>query len=86
MTLVAEAAIPFFIVGLYLLQRPHVGRLGLTGMVVYAYALIYFAGTVVYALVSSTSDRDELVQPLGMWMTIHGVLTWSSAAWRSASQ
>jgi hypothetical protein len=69
LTLVAEAAIRFFIVGHYLLQRPHIGRLGLTGTIVYAYAFIYFT-----ALVNSTSDWDELVQHLGMWMTIHGVL------------
>jgi hypothetical protein len=29
LTFVAEAAIPFFVIGLYVVQRPAIGRLGL---------------------------------------------------------
>lgn len=36
LTLVAEAAIPLFVVGLFALQRPRIGTLGLVGTVVYA--------------------------------------------------
>lgn len=74
LTLVAEAAIPFFVVGLYLLQRPRIGRLGLTGTILYAYTFVFFTGTVVFALVNSTSNWDALVDRLGAWMTLHGVL------------
>jgi hypothetical protein len=47
LTLMAEAAIPLFIVGLYAVQRPRIGRLGLAGVVGYAYSFVFFTGTVV---------------------------------------
>ncbi len=74
LTLFAEAAIPFVVVGLYLLQRPRIGRLGLAGAIVYAYTFVFFTGTVVYALATTTSSWDRLVEQLGPWMTFHGVL------------
>jgi hypothetical protein len=39
-TYVAEAAIPLFVLGLYAMQRPRIGRLGLIGAVGYAYSFI----------------------------------------------
>ena len=74
MTLVSEAAIPVFVIGLYLVQRPPIGRLGLFGAVAYAYAFVYFTGTVVYALVEGTSDYAALSDALDPWMTIHGAI------------
>ncbi|MEA2510181.1 MAG: hypothetical protein QOG21_2263 [Actinomycetota bacterium] len=74
LTLVAEAAIPFFIVGLYVLQRPRMGRLGLTATVVYAYTFVFFSGTVVFALARRTSNWDVLVHDLGRLIVIHGIL------------
>ena len=50
-TLVAEAAIPVFVVGLYIIQRPRIGRLGRVSALAYAYSYVFFTGTVVYALV-----------------------------------
>jgi hypothetical protein len=46
LTYLSEAAIPVFILGLYAVQRPHIGRLGLLGAVGYAYAYVFFTGTV----------------------------------------
>ncbi len=74
MTLVAEAAIPVFVIGLYLVQRPQIGRLGLVGAVAYAYAFVYFTGTVVYALVDGTSNYAALGDALDPWMTLHGAI------------
>jgi hypothetical protein len=74
LTLAAEAAIPFFLVGLYAVQRPRIGMLGLIGAVVYAYSFVFFTGTVVFALVNGTRNWDALVDQLGMWVTIHGAL------------
>lgn len=74
LTLPAEAAIPFFVVGLYAVQRPRIGTLGLVGTVVYAYTFVFFTGTVVFALVHRTSSWDALVDQVGPWMTIHGLL------------
>jgi hypothetical protein len=74
LTLAAEAAIPFFVVGLYVLHRPRIGRLGLAGTAVYGYTFVFFTGTVSFALVDGTKDWDALVDRLVPWMTIHGVL------------
>ena len=38
LTYLAEAAIPLFVLGLYAVQRPRIGRLGLAGAVAYAYS------------------------------------------------
>jgi hypothetical protein len=72
-TLVAEAAIPVFVVGLYIVQRPQIGRLGRVSAFAYAYSYVFFTGTVVYALVDATPDYKVLTNDLGVSMTIHGV-------------
>jgi hypothetical protein len=74
LTLFAEAAIPFFVIGLYLAQRPRIGRLGQIGALAYAYAFIFFTFTVVYALVDKTPDYDALTDDLGWTMTFHGAI------------
>jgi hypothetical protein len=74
LTLVAEAAIPFFLIGLYMVQRPHIGRLGLVSAGAYAYCFVFFTGTVVYALVQNTSDYNALSDDLGLWLTAHGAI------------
>jgi hypothetical protein len=74
LTYVAEAAIPLFVFGLYAMQRPRIGRLGLFGAVGYAYSFIFFSGTVVVALANRTPDWEALVAQFGPWVTIHGVL------------
>ena len=56
LTLIAEAAIPFFVWGLYLCQLPRIGRLGLWSAAVYALVYAAFTGTVIYALVNSSPD------------------------------
>jgi hypothetical protein len=74
LTLVAEAAIPAFVIGLYLVQRPRIGRLGRISAVAYAYSFVFFTGTVVYALLDGTSDYKTLSHALQPWMTIHGAI------------
>jgi hypothetical protein len=74
LTYVAEVTIPLFVLGLYAMQRPRIGRLGLFGAVGYAYSFIFFSGTVVVALANRTRDWDALVAQFGPWMTIHGAL------------
>jgi hypothetical protein len=73
-TYAAEAAIPLFVLGLYAVQRPQIGRLGLASAVVYAYTFVYFTSTVQFALVDGTSDWQALERRLGVWITIHSVL------------
>jgi hypothetical protein len=74
LTYVAEATIPLFILGLYAVQRPRIGKLGLLGAVGYAYAYIFFTGTVLLALVDRSPDWDALVGDLGPWVAVHGLL------------
>ncbi|MGX6608470.1 hypothetical protein ACWKSP_41080 [Micromonosporaceae bacterium Da 78-11] len=73
-TYAAEAAIPLFVLGLYAVQRPRIGWLGLAGAVGYAYTFVYFTSTVMYALIERTSDWQVLEQRLGVWITVHSVL------------
>jgi hypothetical protein len=74
LTLVAEATIPVFVIGLYRVQRPRIGRLGGLTAAAYAYSYVFFTGTVVYALVDGTSDYTALSRDLQPWMTIHGAV------------
>jgi hypothetical protein len=74
LTYIAEAAIPLVVIGLYAVQRPRIGRLGLVGAVGYAYAYVFFTGTVLLALVERSPDWDALVGDLGPWVTVHGLL------------
>ena len=70
----AEAAIPLFVIGLYAVQRPRIGRVGLVGAVGCANSFVFFTGTVVYALATKTNDWSALVDRLGPWVGIHGVV------------
>jgi hypothetical protein len=74
MTLAAEAAIPGFVVGLYLVQRPQIRWFGRVGALAYAYAFVFFTGTVVYALLNGIGDYNVLSADLAPWMTIHGAV------------
>jgi hypothetical protein len=74
LTLVAETAVPVFVIGLYMVQRPQIGRLGRWSAIAYAYAYVFFVGTVVYAIVDATSDYTVLSRDLQPWMTIHGAI------------
>ena len=74
LTLVAEIAVPVFVIGLYVVQRPEIGPLGRWSAIAYAYAYVFFIGTVVYALVEQTSDYTVLSRDLQPWMTLHGAI------------
>jgi hypothetical protein len=74
LTLVAEATVPIFVIGLWLVQRPRMGRIGAVSAIAYAYSFVFFTGTVVYALVDGTREFEQLGAALSPWMTIHGAL------------
>jgi hypothetical protein len=74
LTYAAEAALPLFVLGIYALQRPHIGRLGLIGAVGYAYSYVAFTATVVYSFVEHTPDWVALTQRLGPWFLVHGAI------------
>lgn len=76
MTYAGESTLPLFVLGLYSVQRPFIGRLGLVGAVAYAYAYAYvfFTSTVVYALVAGTRNYDDLATRFGASMIVHGAV------------
>jgi hypothetical protein len=74
LTYSSEAAIPLFVLGLYAGQRPRIGRLGLFGAAAYAYSYVFFASTVVYALIAHTPDYRGVTTVFGSWMVIHGLI------------
>ncbi|HEY4868308.1 MAG TPA: hypothetical protein VIK45_22670 [Candidatus Dormibacteraeota bacterium] len=74
LTYAGEAAIPLFVIGLYAVQRPRIGRLGFFGAVAYAYSYVFFTSTVVYALIAGTPNYAALVKVFGVSMTVHGLI------------
>ena len=74
LTLIAEAAIPPIMLGLWWAQRDRIGRLGTAGAWAYAGAYVFFTFTVAYALVNGTPDYDALTDDLGIAMTLAGAV------------
>ena len=74
LTYAGEVTIPLFVIGLYGMQRPRIGRIGLLGAVLYAYSYVFFTSTVVFALVAGTPDYSSLTSQFGPWMTVHGAV------------
>ncbi|MEZ5343967.1 MAG: hypothetical protein R2681_00295 [Pyrinomonadaceae bacterium] len=66
--------VPFLILGLYAVQRPKIGLLGLTGSILYGIAFIYFAHTTLFAYEESFANYEALWDRLGNVYTFHGGL------------
>jgi Na+/phosphate symporter len=73
-TYLAEALIPFFILGLHGVQHPKGGWLSLLGAVLYGFAFVGFSATVLYPLVTGTRDADAVFDDFGAIYTSHAVL------------
>lgn len=69
-TYLAEASIPFFILGLNAVQQTARGLGEPGGGVVYGVAFVGFSATVLYPLVTGSRDADEVFEAFG---TIYGV-------------
>ena len=65
---------PFLMLGLYAVQRPKIGWVGLLGAILYGASFIYFAHTTLYALEASIPNYELLWQRLGGVYTFHGGL------------
>jgi hypothetical protein len=74
LTYLGEAAIPLFVLGLYGMQRPTIGSVGLLGAVLYAYSFVFFTSTVVFALFGDSRDWSAVTATFGAWLTVHGAL------------
>lgn len=65
---------PFLMLGLYAVQRPKIGWIGLGGAILYGIAFIYFAHTTLLALEESFLSYEMLWNHLGAVYTFHGGL------------
>jgi hypothetical protein len=74
LTLIAEAAIPVFVLGLWLVQKPRIDRLGGWAAGAYALAYVFFTWTVAYALYHGVPDYETLSDELGIWMFLGGAV------------
>lgn len=70
---IGESAIPLFVMGLYAVQRPCIGRLGY-GAFAYAYSFVFFTSTVVYALAAGSRNYKAVTDVFGGWFTVFGVI------------
>jgi hypothetical protein len=74
LTYLGEAGIVFAVLGLYAVQRPRIGRLGLYGALAYAYSFVFFAATVIYALAAGSKTWAAVTGVFGGWLTLHGAI------------
>lgn len=73
-TYICMAAIPFAVMGLYILDDKEGGALYLTGAVFISLSFIYFSGTASYALVEHINDYADVVKNLGFMYLLHGMI------------
>lgn len=73
-TYVAEAAIPFYLVGLNAVQQPQGGWMSLIGSVLYGVAFVGFSATVLYPLVIGDRDPDAVFEDFGAIYDAHSGL------------
>jgi len=89
LTLLAEAAVPLFVVGLARVQQPLLGPLGRCSALAYAASYVAFTGTVVYALIQHTPDYTRLSKDLGPSLLVPGAVMvfagigFALAVWRA---
>ena len=74
LTLVAEATLPVFVLGLARAQRAHLSRIGLFAAIAYAGAYVYFTYTVIYALAYGVANFETLDRDLAPVMTLAGAV------------
>jgi hypothetical protein len=84
-TYVAEASIPFYVLGLNSLQQPGGGWPSLVGALMYGVAFIGFSATVLYPLVTGTRDADTVFNDFGVIYSIHAGLAFAGGLLFGAS-
>jgi hypothetical protein len=74
MTYIGEVGFPLLVIGLAAVLHGRLPLWGLVGAVAYAYSFVFFASTVVWALVAHTPSWEVLGDDFGWWMTVHGAV------------
>lgn len=89
LTYLGEAPAVFYVLGLYQVQRPHIGPTGLAGAVLYGYAFIFWSGFTLHGLLTHAPDLPALADDVGAWYWVHAVVQtvggalFASAVWRA---
>ncbi len=65
---------PFLLLGLYAVQVPRVGWLGLLGALTYGLAFVYFTHSTLVALEEAIPDYETLWERLGWVYTVNGAM------------
>ena len=73
-TYLAEAAIPFYVLGLHSVQAQRGGWMSLVGAVLYGFAFVGFSATVLYPLVTGDRDPDVVFDEFGGIYDAHAAL------------
>jgi hypothetical protein len=84
-TYVAEASIPFYVLGLNSLQQPRGGWPSLVGALMYAVAFVGFSATVLYPLVTGIRDADTVFSDFGVIYNINAGLAFAGGLLFGAS-
>lgn len=84
-TYVAEAAIPFFVLGLHSVQQPRGGWPSLVGALMYGVAFVGFSATVLYPLVTGTRDADAVFDDFGVVYGVNAALAFAGGVLFGAS-
>ena len=84
-TYLAEASIPFFVLGLHSLQQQRGGWLSLVGALMYGVAFVGFSATVLYPLVTGTRDADAVVDAFGAIYDVNAALVFAGGLLFAAS-
>lgn len=72
LTYICMAAIPFAVMGLYIIDEKKGGVFYLMGALLISISFIYFSGTASYALAENLNDYAALVKKLGFIYLLHG--------------
>ena len=73
-TYLAEASIPFFVLGLNGLQQPRGGWASLAGALMYGFAFVGLSATVLYPMVTGVRDADVVFDAFGALYDLHAGL------------
>ena len=84
-TYLAEASIPFFVVGLNSVQQPRGGWPSLIGALMYGVAFVGFSATVLYPLVTGARDADAVFNDFGAIYGVNAALAFAGGLLFGAS-
>lgn len=74
LTYAGEAGIALLVVGLVVLVHDWIPVWAVVGGLAYAYAFVFFTGTVLWVIVARTPRWEDVQADFGWWLTVHGAV------------